>query len=128
MMTKHWSNHFLMILAFHTMPTAIHVVTSALYASIVKDQDQLSSNLHMPTKKRQIFMNARNLRGMESWTGVTIAHDLTKMEYQEEQIQESILREKVGEMNQNLSVEEKRQKIWKIVGGQGCRPIACFCL
>ena len=79
-------------------------------------------------KKQEILMNARNLKGMESWIGVTIAHDLTKMEYQEERIQESILREKVGEMNQNLSVEEKRQKIWKIVGGRGCRRIACFCL
>ena len=73
-------------------------------------------------------MNARNQRGMESWTGVTIAHDLTKMEYQEERIQESNLRKKIEELNQNLSVEEKRQKIWKIVGGRGCRRIACFCL
>lgn len=79
-------------------------------------------------KKQEILMNARNLRGMESWTGVTIAHDLTKMEYQEERIQESNLRKKVEEINQNLSVEEKKQKIWKIVGGRGCRRIACFCL
>ena len=79
-------------------------------------------------KKQEILMNARNLKGMESWIGVTIAHDLTKMEYQEERIQESVLREKVKEMNQNLSVEEKRQKIWKIVGGRGCRRIACLCL
>ena len=43
-------------------------------------------------KKQEILMNARNLRGMESWTGVTIAHNLTKMEYQEEQMQESNLR------------------------------------
>ena len=56
-------------------------------------------------KKQEILMNARNLKGMESWIGVTIAHDLTKMEYQEERIQES---EKVKEMNQNLSVEETR--------------------
>ena len=54
-------------------------------------------------------MDARNLKGMESWIGVTIAHDLTKMEYQEERIQESVSREKVKEMNQNLSSEEKRQ-------------------
>ena len=79
-------------------------------------------------KKQEILMNARNLRGMESWTGVTIAHDLTKMEYQEERIQESNLRKKIEELNQNLSVEEKKQKIWKIVGGRGCRRIACFCL
>ena len=44
-------------------------------------------------------MNARNLRGMESWKGVTIAHDLIKMEYQEEEIQESNLRKKVEEIN-----------------------------
>ena len=62
-------------------------------------------------------MNARNLRGMESWTGVTVAHDLTKMEYQEERVQELNLHKKVEEINQNLSVEEKKQKIWKIVGG-----------
>ena len=55
-------------------------------------------------------MNARNLKGMESWTGVTIAHDLTKMEYQEERIQESNLRKKIEELNQNLSVEEKKAK------------------
>ena len=79
-------------------------------------------------KKQEILMNARNLKGMESWIGVTIAHDLTKMEYQEERIQESVLQEKVKEINQNLSVEEKRQKIWKIVGGRGCRRIACLCL
>lgn len=79
-------------------------------------------------KKQEILMNARNLKGMESWTGVTIAHDLTKMEYQEERIQESNLRKKIEELNQNLSVEEKKQKIWKIVGGRGCRRIACFCL
>ena len=79
-------------------------------------------------KKQEILMNARNLKGMESWIGVTIAHDLTKMEYQEERIQESVLQEKVKEMNQNLSVEEKRQKIWKIVGGRGCCRIACLCL
>ena len=37
-------------------------------------------------KKQEILMNARNLKGMELWIGVTIAHDLTKMEYQEERI------------------------------------------
>ena len=61
-------------------------------------------------------------------TGVTIAHDLTKMEYQEERIQESNLRKKVEEINQNLSVEEKKKKNWKIVRGRGYRRIACFCL
>ena len=46
-------------------------------------------------KKKEILMNTRNLRGIESWTGVTIAHNLTKIEYQEERIQESNLHKQV---------------------------------
>ena len=38
----------------------------------------------------------------ESWTGVTIAHNLTKMKYQEEQIQD---------MSRNLLVQEEQGKI-----------------
>ena len=59
------------------------------------------------TKKQEILMNARNLKGMESWIGVTIAHDLTKMEYQEERIQESVLREKVKEMIKICQLKRK---------------------
>ena len=78
--------------------------------------------------KYEILKNAKKLKGMASWMGVSITHDLTKNEYFEEKVREQNLRHYAEKMNQNLSIVDKQSKIWKVVGGRGDRRVKCFFL
>ena len=70
-----------------------------------------------------MFM-AKGLKNQDKWKGVSITHDLTKWQCQKEKMMEVELRKMAEEKNNHLSVIEKSQKIWKVVGGRGTRCLA----
>ena len=74
--------------------------------------------------KSDILAKAKMLRGNEKWKGVSITHDLTKMQCAEEKTNELLLRNEAVKRNEGLSPEEKLTKIWKVVGGRGSRALA----
>ena len=78
--------------------------------------------------KYEILKNAKKLKGMASWTGVSITHDLTKNECLEEKAREYNLRQYAEKINQSLSPVDKQSKIWKVIGGRGDRRVKCFFL
>ena len=74
--------------------------------------------------KNDILAKAKMLKGNEKWKGVSITHDLTKMQCAEEKTNELLLRQEAVKRNEGLSPEEKLTKIWKVVGGRGSRALA----
>ena len=74
--------------------------------------------------KNDILAKAKMLKGNEKWKGVSITHDLTKMQCAEEKTNELLLRQEAVKRNECLSTEEKLTKIWKVVGGRGSRAVA----
>ena len=74
--------------------------------------------------KTDILAKAKILKGNEKWKGVSITHDLTKMQCAEEKTNELLLRQEAVKRNECLSAEEKLRKIWKVVGGRGSRAVA----
>ena len=74
--------------------------------------------------KNDILAKAKMLRGNEKWKGVSITHDLTKMQCAEEKTNELLLRQEAVKRNEGLSPEEKLTKIWKVIGGRGSRAFA----
>ena len=74
--------------------------------------------------KSDILAKAKMLKGNEKWKGVSITHDLTKMQCAEEKTNELLLRQEAVKRNEGLSPEEKLTKIWKVVGGRGSRALA----
>ena len=74
--------------------------------------------------KTDILAKAKILKGNEKWKGVSITHDLTKMQCAEEKTNELLLRQEAVKRNECLSTEEKLRKIWKVVGGRGSRALA----
>ena len=74
--------------------------------------------------KSDILAKAKMLKGNEKWKGVSITHDLTKMQCAEEKTNELLLRNEAVKRNEGLSPEEKLTKIWKVVGGRGSRALA----
>ena len=74
--------------------------------------------------KNDILARAKMLKGNEKWKGVSITHDLTKMQCAEEKTNELLLRQEAVKRNEGLSPEEKLTKIWKVVGGRGSRALA----
>ena len=74
--------------------------------------------------KNDILAKAKMLKGNEKWKGVSITHDLTKMQCAEEKTNELLLRQEAVKRNEGLSPEEKLTKIWKVIGGRGSRALA----
>ena len=74
--------------------------------------------------KSDILAKAKMLKGNEKWKGVSITHDLTKMQCAEEKTNELLLRQEAVKRNEGLSPEEKLRKIWKVIGGRGSRALA----
>ena len=74
--------------------------------------------------KTDILAKAKILKGNEKWKGVSITHDLTKLQCAEEKTNELLLRQEAFKRNEGLSSEEKLSKIWKVVGGRGSRALA----
>ena len=74
--------------------------------------------------KNDILARAKMLKGNEKWKGVSITHDLTKMQCAEEKTNELLLRQEAVKRNEGLSPEEKLTKIWKVIGGRGSRALA----
>ena len=74
--------------------------------------------------KSDILAKAKMLKGNEKWKGVSITHDLTKMQCAEEKTNELLLRQEAVKRNEGLSPEEKLTKIWKVIGGRGSRALA----
>ena len=72
----------------------------------------------------QILIKAKMLKGNEKWRGVSITHDLTKVQCAEEKTKELLLRQEAVKKNECLSPEDKMTKIWKVVGGRGSRALA----
>ena len=73
--------------------------------------------------KKDILAKAKMLKGNDKWKGVSITHDLTKMQCAEEKTNELLLRQEAVKRNECLSPEEKLTKIWKVVGGRGSRAL-----
>ena len=74
-------------------------------------------------KKAHILFKAKNLKNNKKWQGISIAHDLTKMQCQEAKMKEMQLRKTVHEKNAQLTESERSKKAWKIVGGRGNRRL-----
>ena len=74
--------------------------------------------------KNDILIKAKMLKGNEKWRGVSITHDLTKVQCAEEKTKELLLRQEAVKKNECLSPEDKMTKIWKVVGGRGSRALA----
>lgn len=74
--------------------------------------------------KSKIMFVAKGLKYNKKWIGVSITHDLTKLQCQNEEVKEMELRMMAEEKNSHLSVLEKSKKIWKVVGGRGTRGLA----
>ena len=65
--------------------------------------------------KSDILAKAKMLRGNEKWKGVSITHDLTKMQCAEEKTNELLLRQEAVKRNEGLSPEEKLTKFGKLL-------------
>ena len=74
-------------------------------------------------EKADILFKAKRLKNNQNWQGVSITHDLTKQQCQEEKIVELELKRKAEEMNCQLLENEKFEKFWKVVGGRGTRRL-----
>ena len=74
-------------------------------------------------EKAEILFKAKRLKNNQNWEGVSITHDLTKQQCQEEKIVELELKRKAEEMNCQLLENEKFEKFWKVVGGRGTRRL-----
>ena len=57
------------------------------------------------------------------WKGISIAHDLTKMQCQQAKAAEMQLRKTAHEKNALLTDAEQSEKFWKVVGGRGNRQL-----
>ena len=77
--------------------------------------------LNMPEIKSKIMFLAKNLKNNVKWKGVSITHDLTKLQCQEEKLREIELRRRANEKNCH-SLD--KGMIWKVVGGRGARHLA----
>ena len=73
-------------------------------------------------KKAEILFLAKSLKNKRKWQGVSITHDLTKLQCQEEKAREVELRSIAEERNRSLPEGEK-SKEWKVVGGRGTRRL-----
>ena len=73
--------------------------------------------------KAHILFKAKNLKNNAKWKGISIAHDLTKMQCQEAKAMEMRLRKTAHEKNAQLTESQRSEKIWKIVGGRGNRRL-----
>ena len=73
--------------------------------------------------KSKIMFVAKGLKFLEKWKGVSITHDLTKLQCQKEKVKEMELRMMAEEKNSHLSVIAQSKKIWKVVGGRGTRGL-----
>ena len=80
--------------------------------------------LNSQEDKSKIMFMAKGLKNKDKWKGVSITHDLTKLQCQKERMKEVELKKMAEEKNNHLSVIEKSQKIWKVVGGRGTRCLA----
>ena len=79
--------------------------------------------LNCSETKCKIMLVAKGLKYNQKWKGVSITHDLTKLQCQKEKVKEMQLKMMVEEKNSHLSVIEKSKKIWKVVGGRGTRGL-----
>ena len=77
-------------------------------------------------EKAEILFMAKSLKNKRKWQGVSITHDLTKLQCQEEKAKEVVLRSIAEGRNQSLTEEEKCNK-WKAVGGKGTRRLIRVC-
>ena len=73
--------------------------------------------------KKDILAKAKMLKGNDKWKGVSITHDLTKMQCAKDKTNELLLCQEAVKRNECLSPEEKLTKIWKVVGGRGSRAL-----
>ena len=73
-------------------------------------------------EKAEILFLAKSLKNKRKWQGVSITHDLTKLQCQEEKAREVELRSIAEERNRSLPGGEK-SKEWKVVGGRGTRRL-----
>ena len=73
-------------------------------------------------EKAEILFMAKSLKNKRKWQGVSITHDLTKLQCQEEKAREVELKSIAEERNRSLLAEEKSKK-WKVVGGRGTRRL-----
>ena len=73
--------------------------------------------------KADILFKAKILKNNKKWKGVAIAHDLTKLQCQEEKVNEMALKKEVECRNQALPENQKASKIWRVVGGRGTRRL-----
>ena len=73
--------------------------------------------------KSHILFQAKGLKNNEKWKGISIAHDLTKMQCQQAKAMEMQLRKTAHDKNVFLTKSERSKKVWKIVGGQGNRHL-----
>ena len=73
-------------------------------------------------EKAEILFLAKSLKNKRKWQGVSITHDLTKLQCQEEKAREVELRSIAEERNRSLP-EGGKSKEWKVVGGRGTRRL-----
>ena len=73
------------------------------------------------SKKFEILLNAKNLKGKAKWAGVAISHDLTKLQCLQEREKELHLRLEAEERNTNCPDIGGRR--WRVVGVRGSRRI-----
>ena len=73
--------------------------------------------------KANILFKAKILKNNKKWKGVAIAHDLTKLQCQEEKVNEMVLKREAECRNQALPENQKASKTWRIVGGRGTRRL-----
>ena len=73
--------------------------------------------------KSHILFKAKSLKNNAKWKGISIAHDLTKMQCQQAKAAEMQLRKTAHEKNALLTDAERSEKVWKIVGGRGNRHL-----
>ena len=89
----------------------------------LKKPRPLIVKLRNQEEKAEILFKAKRLKNNQNWQGVSITHDLTKQQCQEEKIVELELKKKAEEMNCQLLENEKFEKFWKVVGGRGTRRL-----
>ena len=73
--------------------------------------------------KAHILFKAKGLKNNEKWKGISITHDLTKLQCQEVKAREIELRNMADNKNSLLSEPEKACKIWRVVGGHANRHL-----
>ena len=112
---------FFMILAL--LSQVMNINASEL-ESTSQNYQPLVIKLPLAIIKNDILAKAKMLKGNKKWKGVSITHDLTKMQCAEEKTNELLLRQEAVKRNEGLSPEEKLTKIWKVIGGRGSRALA----